>query len=194
MFFRAGWARVTVSDLYFVATKLTKNGHITKIIIFTAMKYIVRVLKYFVFITVVMTLILLALALLGFVEKDVEAMFRNGWDSLWQIALMFLAVSAVYPRFGFCKRGAIIPGTYEEIRPGIVHYMAGRGYEVEKEEGENLTFRCKSPLQRFLKLLWEDRISFTRDRAGYYIEGRTKDVARIVSGLETRFSGQDPLS
>ena len=40
--------------------------------------------------------------------------------------------------------------------------MAGRGYEVEKEEGEDLSFRLKSPLQRFLKLLFEDRITFTQ--------------------------------
>ena len=151
------------------------------------MKYLVRVLKYFVFITVVMALILFALSQLGIVEKDVNAMFRNGWDSLWQIGLMFLAVSAVYPRVGFCRRGARIPGTYEEIRPGLVRYMAERGYEIETEEGENLTFRRKGFFARLGKLLFEDRITFERDRAGYYIEGRTKDVVRIVSGLEHIF-------
>ena len=153
------------------------------------MKYIVRVLKYFVLVTVVMALLLLVLALLGYVEKDVDSMFRNGWKSIWQIALMFLVVAAIYPRFGFCKRGAILPGAYEDIRPGLVRYMAGRGYEIEKEEGENLSFRLKSPLQRFLRLLFEDRITFTRDRAGFYVEGRTKDVVRIVSGLEALFNG-----
>ena len=151
------------------------------------MKYIIRVLKYFVFITVVMALILTVMALLGIVEKDVDSLFRNGWNSLWQIALMFLVVSALYPRFGFCKRGAIVPGSYEEIRPGLIRFMAERGYELEKEEGENLTFRCKSAFQRFAKLLWEDRITHERDRAGVYVEGRTKDVVRIVSGLEARF-------
>ena len=153
------------------------------------MKYIVRVLKYFVLVTVVMALLLLVLALLGYVEKDVDSMFRNGWKSIWQIALMFLVVAAIYPRFGFCKRGAIVPGAYDDIRPGLVRYMAGRGYEIEKEEGENLSFRLKSPLQRFLRLLFEDRITFTRDRAGFYVEGRTKDVVRIVSGLEALFNG-----
>ena len=161
-----------------------------KIIIFAAMKYIVRVLKYFVFITVVMALILLVLSLLGVVGRGVDAMFRDGWKSVGQIALMFLAVSAVYPRFGFCKRGAIVSGTYDEIRPGLVRFMAERGYVLEKEEGENLAFRCKSPVQRFLKLLCEDRITFERDRAGFYVEGRTKDVVRIVSGLETRFRAE----
>ena len=153
------------------------------------MKYIVRVFKYFICVTVLMALILLVLALLGYVEKDVNSMFRNGWNSLWQIALMFLVVAAIYPRFGFCKRGAIVPGAYEDIRPGVVRFMAERGYVLEKEEGENLAFRSKSPFQRFLKLLWEDRISFTRDRAGFYVEGRAKDVVRIVSGLEARMRG-----
>ena len=157
------------------------------------MKYLVRVLKYFVFITAVMALILLALSLAGIVEKDVNSMFRSGWQSVGQIALMFLVVAALYPRFGFCKRGAIVPGAYGDIRPGVVRYMAERGYELEKEEGENLSFRLKSPVQRALKLLWEDRITFTRDRAGFYVEGRTKDVVRIVSGLEARFNGSDEL-
>ena len=87
--------------------------------------------------------------------------------------------------------GAIVPGAYGDIRPGVVRYMAERGYELEKEEGENLSFRLKSPVQRALKLLWEDRITFTRDRAGFYVEGRTKDVVRIVSGLEARMRGED---
>ena len=94
------------------------------------MKYIVRVFKYFICVTVLMALILLVLALLGYVEKDVNSMFRNGWNSIWQIALMFLVVAAIYPRFGFCKRGAIVPGAYEDIRPGVVRYMAERGYEL----------------------------------------------------------------
>ena len=155
------------------------------------MKYIVRVLKYFVFITAVMALILLVLSLAGIVEKDVNSMFRSGWQSVGQIALMFLVVAALYPRFGFSKRGAIVPGAYGDIRPGVVRYMAEQGYELEKEEGEDLSFRLKSPVLRALKLLWEDRITFTRDRAGFYVEGRTKDVVRIVSGLEARMRGED---
>lgn len=151
------------------------------------MKYIVRVLKYFVFITAVMALMLLVLSLLGFVERDVAAMFRNGYDSLWQIALMFLAVSAVYPKFGFCKRGAIVPGPFEELRPKVVRFMEERGYVLEKEDGENLSFRKRTFFGRLLSLLFEDRISFERQLPGFYIEGRSRDVARIVSGLEARF-------
>lgn len=153
------------------------------------MKYIIRALKYFVFITVVMALILSVLSLAGVVPKGIDAMFRNGWNSVWQIALMFLAVSAIYPRFGFCKRGLVLRGSYGDIRPGLVRFMAEHGYEVGKEEGENLSFRRKGFFPRLVKLLFEDRITFERDRAGFYVEGRTKDVVRIVSGLEHLFRG-----
>ena len=149
------------------------------------MKYLVRVLKYFVYITVVMALILLALSLLGIVGRDVDSMFRNGWNSLWQIALMFLAVSALYPKFGFCKRGAIIPGTYEEIRPGLVRYMAEHGYEVEKEEGENLSFRARSTVRKITRM-YEDRIEFERDFAGFTVKGKRSDIVRIIHGVETK--------
>lgn len=150
------------------------------------MKYLVRVIKYFIFICIIMTLIMGALMLSGVVSSDIDALFRNGYDSLWQIALMFLAVSALYPKFGFSKRGAIIPGTYDEIRPGLMDYMTSHGYVLESEDGENLTFRRKSPIHRLTRML-EDRLTFTRELPGFYIEGLTKDVIKIVGGLEYKF-------
>ena len=155
------------------------------------MKYIVRVLKYFVYICVIMTVILVVLSLLGLVEKDPAAMFRNGYTSILQIAGMFLIVSAIYPKFGFCKRGAIVPGSYAEVRDGVVRFMEDRGYVLEKEEGENLSFRRRSWIGRLVSLIFEDRISFERDLPGFYVEGRTRDVARIVSGLEYKFRGEE---
>ena len=155
------------------------------------MKYLIRVLKYFVFITVLMGLILFVLSAAGLVEKNISAMFKNGYDSLWQIAIMFLAVSALYPKFGFCKRGATVPGPWEEVRPAVVSFMEDRGYVLEKEDGENLSFRKKSFIGRLGSLLFEDRITFERYLPGFYIEGRTRDVARIVSGLEYKFREED---
>lgn len=162
-----------------------------KIIIFTAMKYIVRALKYFVFITLVMTVILLILALAGFVPKDINEMFRNGYDSLWQIGVMFLVVAAIYPRFGFCKRGARVPGDPEQNRAEVVRFMEERGYIVEKEDTESISFRKSSFFGRLTCLLFEDRITFENYLPGYYVEGRARDVARIISGLEYKFRTEE---
>ena len=151
------------------------------------MKYLVRVLKYYIYIVVIMSLILVLLSLLGLTGgSSIDEIFRNGYDSLWQIALMFLIVAAVYPKFGFNRRSVIIPGEYGEIRDGVVKYMEEKGYVLETEKEENLTFRAKSPLRRATRM-FEDRVTFTRDLGGFLVEGITKDIVRIISGLEYKF-------
>lgn len=150
------------------------------------MKYIVRALKYFVYICVIMTLILGALILLKVVDADVSKLFRNGYDSLWQIALMFFAVSMFYPKFGYCRRSVIVPGEYSEVRGGLMDCMKDLGYELENENGENPAFRLCSTFGRITRT-WEDRVTFTRELPGFYVEGRAKDVARIISALEYKF-------
>lgn len=150
------------------------------------MKYIVRVFKYFVYVCVLMALILWVLSLLHVVGGDIEAMFRDGYKSVGYIAIMFLAVSAIYPRFGFTHRNAVIPGQYREVRDVIIAYMSDKGYRLESERGEDMTFRLRSPISRLTRMM-EDRITLTRELPGYRIEGLTKDVVRISYGLENRF-------
>lgn len=154
------------------------------------MKYAVRAIKYFFYYLILLAVILAVLRLLHVVEGDITQMFRNGYDSLWQIALMFAVVAAAYPYFGFRKQGVIIPGAYEEIRPGVVALMQERGYELEKEEGENLTFRLRNHVNRIARM-WEDRITFTRDFHGFILDGPTRDTVRIKSALEYKFRNND---
>ena len=75
------------------------------------MKYIIRALKYFCYLVVLLAVIILALVLTGFVEADLSKMFVNGYDSLWQIALIMLFFALLYPRFGFSKRTAHLYGS-----------------------------------------------------------------------------------
>lgn len=149
------------------------------------MKYIIRAIKYFLYISVFTALILTVLVLCGAVSSDINEMFSNGYNSILKIALMFFCVSLVYPKFGYTKRGAVLPGEYCEIRNGIISYMEDRKYRLETEKDENLTFRMVSPVKRILRV-GEDRITMTRDLAGYVVEGPSKDVIGIVAGLENR--------
>ena len=90
------------------------------------MKYLIRAVKYFFSIIVIMAIILCALVLIGAAEADISTMFRNGYDSLWQIALLFAVISAVYPKFGFVAREAMFPGSWEENKEKIKDYMESR--------------------------------------------------------------------
>ena len=147
------------------------------------MKYIIRSLKYYCYLMILLTLIILALVLTGFVEADLSKMFVNGYDSLWQIALIMLGFAAIYPRFGFSKRTAHVYGSPEEIRPDVMRVMETLGYRLERETDGSWSFLRRSGLSRALKM-WEDRISLTPSGAGLEVEGLTRDLARVVSALE----------
>ena len=146
------------------------------------MKYIVRALKYYVKMAVLLALLLFVLSMFKIIDGNPETMFVNGKDSLWQIALLLLAFSAVYPRFSYCSRRLHMPGSDEEIIPKVKQEMTSRGYTLESEEGGNMTFRLES-LAGKISRSWEDRITLTREMNGFAIEGTTKDVIRIINAF-----------
>ena len=147
------------------------------------MKYIIRALKYFCYLAVFLTLVIGALVLTGFVEADLSKMFVNGYDSLWQIALLMLVIALFYPRFGFSSRTAHIFGSPEELRGDVVRAMERLGYRLEGEKDGSWTFLRRSPVSRALKM-WEDRITLSPSGAGLKAEGLTRDLPRVVSALE----------
>jgi len=156
------------------------------VLIFVIMKYLVRAVKYFVYLLVILVAVIWALVAFKIVDSDISAMFVNGYDSLWQIAAITAFFSIVYPRFGFTTRKAMAPGPAEETAAVVKAVMTERGYELEKIDGDNMCFRKRSPVVRAFKM-WEDRITFEKSISGYNVEGLTKDLVRIVSAVESRF-------
>lgn len=154
------------------------------------MKYIVRAIKYFFTLTIVLCLMLFVMVKLKLVNGDISTMFIHGYDSLWQMALIVAAFAAVYPSVGYGKRTVTVPGSDEELRPVLDGMMEARGYRIEKEDRETIRFVKKSPVARALKM-WEDGISVTRLIDGFVFEGRTKDVVRVVSAFEAKISRVD---
>lgn len=150
------------------------------------MKYLVRAIKYFFWFSILFALIMVALVLLGIADSSPELMFRDGWKSVAYIAVLFGAVAAFYPIFGFITKDVVIPGGYSDIRDGVVEVMESRGYRLESEEGEDMTFRLRSKVSAIFKML-EDRITLTRTEGGFAAEGLTKEVVRIAGALEYRF-------
>ncbi len=147
------------------------------------MKYIVRAVKYFIYLIVLLTLIIAVMVLAGFVESDVSKIFVNGYDSLWQIGLLMAVFAVIYPRFGFSTRTAHFYGTPEEADAALRNVMDLHGYKLEKEEDGVKCFIKRSPVSRLLKM-YEDRIVVTHTAAGLEMEGLTKDMVRLASGIE----------
>lgn len=154
------------------------------------MKYLIRSVKYFVRLAIILCLIIFVSVKAGFIEGDLSRMFVNGYDSLWQIALLLAVFSAIYPRLGYSSRNLHLNGSDEELLPVIREVMEDRGYKIGKQEGDTLSFVKRAPLSRAFKL-WEDRVTFTRILGGYSIEGITKDITRLCSALESKVSMPD---
>ena len=152
------------------------------------MRYLLRSLKYFLTICAITALLLWVLGLLGLVGRDVDTLFEKGWTSVGYILLMFAAVSLVYPKLKYTRRPVFLPGETAEIRPVVEREMAARGFRIERDGDEELTFRRADFAPR-LNRFFEDRITFTRVADGYEVEGLTRDVVLIVNSLAYRRSG-----
>lgn len=150
------------------------------------MTYLRRALKYFIQITVLVTVILLVLMETGLASKDISVAFKYGWNSVWYILAAFAAMSAVYPLFGYQKRKIDLKGDPSEARDGIVDAMHARGYVLESETGGVLKFHLLSPVNRIARL-WEDTVTLTPVLGGFEAEGLSRDLVRVVSSIEHQF-------
>ena len=146
------------------------------------MRYLIRSVKYFVQLMVILSLIIAILIVAKVVDADISRIFVNGYDSLWQIALLMAVFAAIYPRFGYARRQAIVPGSDEETAPLLERVMSAHGYEKENRTDGVLAYRKRSAGDRLLRLL-EDRITVTRFVSGYELEGSNKDVVRLINAL-----------
>ena len=151
------------------------------------MQYFIRAVKYFFYFAILTTLILLALVLIGAVEGNIETMFRDGYDAIWKMAIFFVLVAAVYPKFGFLNRRLYIDGDWESLRNTAITYMTERRYVLVSENNDEMTFRCKDMTSRITKM-YEDFVVLRKTDDGYSLEGLRKDVIRLAAGLEHRLT------
>ena len=156
----------------------------------TIMKYIIRSLKYFVYLTIILILFVAAIYLITAKGAPLESMLKDGYNSLWKMALIVLAFAAVYPSFGYGKRNLRAKGAADEIIPTIEKTMGEKGYIlVSRDQQDNLVFRKASTLAR-ITAMFEDKVYFTRNLGGYEMEGRLKEIVRLDSALYELF--QEP--
>jgi len=147
------------------------------------MKYAIRAIKYFIYFTVIIVIMFAILIAVHAVESDINELFKNGYDSIWQIALMFAAISAFYPLFGFTKKVAAVNGSLEERRSEIVNYMESRKYVLASDMNGELKFRRANTFQRITRML-EDTVTIKQEFGGFEFEGLRKDVVILAYGLE----------
>ena len=154
------------------------------------MKYLIRSIKYFIYFSLMCSVIISVLVMIGAVEGNIEAIFEEGYASIGKIAIFFAMVAAVYPKVGFIKRDIKSDKGLAEIRLDVIEYMKERQWDLESESDSTISFRVKGLVTRLSKM-YEDRITITKSADGYQIEGLRKDVMRLATGLEHRLDSQE---
>lgn len=148
-------------------------------------KYLIRAVKYFFYLLILLVLVIGGLVAFDVVEGDISTMFVNGYDSLWQIALVALFFALVYPKVAFRTLKARIPGSAEQVDPIVVSVMSDRSFALESKGDGQMSFRRTSRFTRALKM-WEDRITFVKTATGYDVEGLAKEIVRVISAIEAK--------
>ena len=107
---------------------------------------------------------------------------------------MMAAFAAIYPRFGYVRRQALVPGADEEVEPVLRQVMEAHGYVEEPADSSRALgmtdarvrrFRKKSVADRLMRI-WEDRITVERCATGFELEGISRDVVRLVNALRSQ--------
>ena len=154
------------------------------------MKYLIRSIKYFIYFSLMCTIIVSVLVLIGAVEGNIESIFEEGYTSIGKIAIFFAVVAAVYPKVGFINRGISSDKEWSEVRNDVIEYMKERQWDLESETDGVATFRVRGAALRLSKM-YEDRITLTKSAEGYQMEGHRKDVMRLATGLEHRLDSRE---
>ena len=147
------------------------------------MKYLIRSIKYFIYFSLMCSVIVGALVLIGAVEGNIDSIFSEGYTSVGKIAIFFAIVAAVYPKVGFINRDIASEKDWEDMKQTAVEFMKERQYDLESETEDTVTFRFRGAIGRLSKM-YEDRLTLKKTAYGYQMDGLRKDVMRLSSGLE----------
>ena len=150
------------------------------------MTYIRRALKYFIQMTLIVTVIILVLMWAGVVSWDLNVAFQHGMKSVWWILAIFAVISLSYPFFGYQKRKINVKGDPALAKDGLVESMKSRGYVLADETDGILKFKLSAPLNRAARI-WEDTITLSPILGGWEIEGLTRDLVRVIGSIEYYF-------
>lgn len=148
------------------------------------MKYFIRSLKYFLYFAVLFSLIVLII----FYTSDrpegvtVADLFKEG--SGYKILAFFIAVSAIYPLFGFAKKEAYLPGgNAEEKKREIIMLFENANFELTGETAGQLTFRPRNKIVRLIRMC-EDAVTVNCSGNPVVVSGLRKDVFRFARLIE----------
>lgn len=148
---------------------------------FNFQKYFIRVLKYMVYLAIIFVLIVSIFSLTSSNGFNYENLFRPGTGI--QMIIFFVAMSLIYPLFGFVKKRVYLNKPFSEEREKIVEIFTNSRYKQISETETTVTFRHISPFIRAMRM-YEDDVTVNFSDNPIILEGQRKDVYRIARTIE----------
>ena len=139
-------------------------------------KYIIRVVKYLIYIPLIAALMLSVLALITKQPLDLNVMLQPG--SIPKIGVIVGLFAFVYPLVGFPSMKVYINNPFEQDREKIEKLFTGSKYIITKRDEKTITFRHSSPVSRFLNM-YEDTVVLDFSENPLVLTGARKNVTRF---------------
>lgn len=154
------------------------------------MKYFVRAVKYLIyFVLLFLVIVAILCVFLHHPLSSFTALFKEG--AMWQIAIIFAAISAAYPALGFRRNHITLDGPAENYYGIIRQTMEDAGFVLVSEDDEKIVYRQKKALLRFTRM-WEDAITFFKGEDRIFVDGPVKDTTRVISSVYYNYRMRNP--
>lgn len=149
------------------------------------MKYVVRSLKYLVFLCVLYVALVWLMYAVGSAPQvspwlQIEAQLQSD-RGVWMV-VAFVVLAALYPLFGF-MRGRVDGINFNDDSVRLINAMQVHGFRLDEERDGVRLFRADTFLRRAM-LMWEDRIEVRPTATGVELYGLRRTVARVMFQLK----------
>lgn len=148
------------------------------------MKYIIRSLKYLLFICVLYVALLWLSSISTYGgEIDTMTLLKAQLSSdrgVW-LVVAFVVLALLYPKFGYMRR-AIAGADIESDRVRIDNAMQLYGFKFSELRDGALVYRAEGVVRRII-LLFEDEIIVRQIEGGIEVEGKRRQAVRIIIQL-----------
>jgi len=148
---------------------------------FNFKRYLIRVVKYMVYLAIVFCLIVAIFSLTTNQGIHYENFFRP--DTGNQLIIFFIVISVVYPFFGFVKKRVYLNRSFTEDKEMIKEIFINNRYIVVAEEANTITFRHSSTFTRAMRMFEDDIVIDFSDNP-IVLDGQRRDVYRLARAIE----------
>ncbi len=154
---------------------------------FNVGKYLIRVLKFIVFYSV---LVLIMLAIVFYTSEHTisfrEFLQPESGNNLRSMIILIVAFSAVYPFIGFGKREVHMNRSFDKDKEVVTGMVSDMGYVLVSDYDNKLVFKSKRILTRIFRV-FEDKITIDYSDNPLIISGMRRDIMRVSQHIQYHF-------